>query len=80
MPFKKQVFFFLLFFLDFRVFVYFLWLQEFHESLINFLLPLTGCFVDNIFSHLGIGGEFCHFSFSFYDFFFNCFYFVGGSS
>jgi hypothetical protein len=36
-------------------------LQKFHESLIDLLLALKGCVVDNIFSHAGIGGEFCHF-------------------
>jgi len=61
MPLIKQRFFFLLFFLDFRVFVFFPWLQEFHESLIDLLLGLKGCVVDNTFSHAGIGGEFFHF-------------------
>jgi hypothetical protein len=41
--------------------VFSFWLQEFHESLIDLLLPLKGCVVDNIFSHAGIGGESCDF-------------------
>jgi len=36
-------------------------LQEFHESLIDLLLGLQGCVVDNTFPHAGIGGEFFHF-------------------
>jgi len=36
-------------------------LQELHESLIDFLLPLKGYVVNDVSSHVGIGGEFCHF-------------------
>jgi len=36
-------------------------LQEFHESLIDLLLGLKGCVVENTFSHARIGGEYFHF-------------------
>jgi hypothetical protein len=65
---KTKVFFSLFFFLGFKVFVFFFlafWisfgLQKFHESLINLLLLLGGCAIDNVSSHVGIGGEFCLF-------------------
>jgi hypothetical protein len=47
-------------------------LQEFHESLIDLLLALRNFVVDNTFSHVGIGGEFCHF-YIFYFIFINAF-------
>jgi hypothetical protein len=47
-----------------KVFVcFFLWLQEFHESLIDLLLPLKGCASKNVSSHVKIGGGFIIFRF-----------------
>jgi hypothetical protein len=33
-------------------------LQKFHENLIDLLLLLRGCAIDDVSSHAGIGGEF----------------------
>jgi hypothetical protein len=46
--------------LGFLFFVFF-GCKTFMNVLINLLLPLKGCVVDNVSSHAGIGGDFYHF-------------------